>query len=152
MSLSNPSLLVPSSKFSSVFPRISNRLDLLNNGASSVGVINCQCSSDEENIKQKPTTCSNGRWFSNLSLSIRRSRSTYLSLSSARTGYVPPARISISIKRLGSTYPSLSSAGTWMCSASQNISIRRLRSTYVSLSSAGTRICSASQNQYPSED
>ena len=42
-------------KGSSVFPRISNWLDLLNLGALSVGMTNCQCSSEEENIKQKPS-------------------------------------------------------------------------------------------------
>ena len=97
-SLWNTSLLAPSSKSSSVFPRSSNWLDLLKPGASSVEVTNCQCSSKEENIKQKPSTCSKGRrvfrpisiirWGKDMfrqpeSISIGRSRSTYLSLSSA---------------------------------------------------------------------
>jgi len=44
-----------------LIPRTSNRLDLLNNGASSEGVTICQCSSEEEKIKQKSSTCSSGR-------------------------------------------------------------------------------------------
>ena len=78
------------------FPCTSKRLDLLNIGASSVGVNNCQCSSEEGHIKQKPSTCLKARRvFQPLSIirwdrdmfrqpepiSIRRSRSTYLSLS-----------------------------------------------------------------------
>ena len=89
-------------------------LDLLNLGALSVGVTNCQCSSEEVNIKQKPSTCSEEnqkastcsqeRRFINLSLSIHwvcicsagqnQSEGLHTCLyPSARSAYVQPAKI-----------------------------------------------------------
>ena len=72
-----------------LIPRTSNRLDLLNNGASSVGVTNCQCSSEEGHIKQKPSTCSKEKQKTStcseekrvIHLSLSIIRSMYLSLS-----------------------------------------------------------------------
>ena len=59
---------------------------------------------------------------------------------------------SISIRRSRSTYLSLSSTGARICSASKNQYLpKELRFTYLSLSSARARICSASQSQYLSK-